>query len=71
MRAEEARLIAEEKAIKLEDVLEVIKKTAEYGGVQSHFTNLHNDVRNDLIRLGYSIRLGSDPMGLETFIVGW
>lgn len=71
MKAEEARKLSEEKQIKFDAALKIIKQQAEYGSTSCLFQNLHKDTIEDLMRLGYKLSIHTDPMGIERHVCNW
>ena len=71
--AGEARKLAELRAITTEQVLVNIEVSASNGGMAfvcfGFFVPI--EVQQDLIRLGFSIRMQRDQMGFDQIVVSW
>ena len=72
MTANEAKIISEKNAIKVDEIVCSILAAAEHGENSLVIPRyLSNETIQLLLKDGYNIRLANDPMGLEVIIISW
>lgn len=75
MKASEARRISEEKKVTLKMALEGIEASAKEGTTTHIIPRglcIDDNLVNDLVNLGYSVRKHTDAMaGFDNYIISW